>query len=228
MCLCKSEQKWSESNRSLLHSLQKKVHAALLFTAIELTSRARSVELRRAINYAISDIAWRTILQCICLSRFHCCVCESHVASVTCCRRFRRVSLFLESATICATMIVESKERWLICGQQPWFHHHQHCCSLFFFLRSIVARREWEDIHFSVRCISRSLTPAFLHLFIFNVELCTFFFFRFHNMTPTTFLRFEFHFAHEIESKQRLIAKSILRIMKSALSVSSSRVTSFN
>lgn len=84
MCLCKSEQKWSESNRSLLHSLQKKVHAALLFTAIELTSRARSVELWRAINYAISDIAWRTILQCICLS-FSIVVCATHVAAAVTC-----------------------------------------------------------------------------------------------------------------------------------------------
>lgn len=187
MCLCKSEQKWSESNRSLLHSLQKKVHAALLFTAIELTSRARSVELWRAINYAISDIAWRTILQCICLSLFHCCVLpmwrRSHVllSLSSCLSVFGECNNLRDDSGIERKMI-DLRSTALISSSSTLLQF------IFSSLDSCEKRVRryslFSAVHFAI------VDPACVFcIFSFSMLSSALFSFRFHNTTPTTSLR---------------------------------------
>lgn len=128
----KGNRVWVDSTRldsigRCCNSLQKKVHAVLLFTAIELPFALLPrafFELWRAINYAISDIAWRTIF-CTLYSAFSsvndsCFMCFDTFLFLL---HFVFFFVFGEGNET----VYDDSGRWLIRGHQPWFHHQHHC-----------------------------------------------------------------------------------------------------
>lgn len=235
----------TQLDRSLLqfHSLQKKVHAVLLFTAIELPFARLPrafFELWRAINYAISDIAWRTIF-CTLYSAFSsvndsCFMCFDtfFFPSTLFFRRgqWNRVyAMIVEddwSAVISPGFIINSTAVLLDSGE------------------SEVGGRERESemiFTFSERCILRSLNfPIFLHLFIFNVERRILFFQYYWSTTilykswsrSSSMRTINFTLPRkEIQVDLNFFPKWIFncdprRITKNLLSVSSARWKSFN